>query len=105
MTKEFAWTPSSNADVPAYSGPNEDDIISLNESEDDPLQKSMERFIQEEDDTISDDNSNICKGRKTGKETAESAQKVSTNMKFKILSLNWWRLLRKEVLAQKLVAL
>ncbi|KAK1371009.1 hypothetical protein POM88_037101 [Heracleum sosnowskyi] len=60
-TREFAWTPSSNADVPAYSGPNEDDIISLNESEDDPLQKSMDRFIQEEDDTISADNSNICK--------------------------------------------
>ncbi|KAK1389218.1 hypothetical protein POM88_017396 [Heracleum sosnowskyi] len=46
-TREFAWTPSSNTDVPAYSGPNEDDIISLNESEDDPLQKSMDIFIQE----------------------------------------------------------
>ncbi|KAK1389178.1 L10-interacting MYB domain-containing protein-like [Heracleum sosnowskyi] len=76
-TGEFAWTPSSNADVPTYSGPNEDDIISLNESEDDPLQKSMDRFIQEEDDTISDDNSNICKRRKTGKEKDESAQKIA----------------------------
>ncbi|WOH09445.1 hypothetical protein DCAR_0728902 [Daucus carota subsp. sativus] len=63
-TGEFAWAPSSDAD--AKKDQNEDDIISLNDSADDPLQKSMDRFIEEED-IILDDNSNIGKKRRTHK--------------------------------------
>ncbi|XP_074342167.1 L10-interacting MYB domain-containing protein-like [Apium graveolens] len=79
-TGEFAWAPSSNANVQAYNGPNEDDIISLNESGDDPLQKSLDMYLQEQDDTISDDNSKMGKRQKTGK---DAAQKLHKNPKEK----------------------
>ena len=81
-TGEFAWAPSSDADVLGKKDQNEDDIISLNDSADDPLQKSMDRFLQE-DDIISDDNSNIGKKRKTRKRNIESGQGTSTNAKDK----------------------
>ncbi|WCJ17859.1 hypothetical protein M5689_000247 [Euphorbia peplus] len=83
-TGEFAWTPSSNEHVPTSTHPNEntENVISLNDSEDDPLEKSMDRFLGD-DDEMSDGATNLVKRRKIGKVNDESAHNVAENKKRK----------------------
>lgn len=79
-TGEFSWTPSSYSDVPLASNPNSSDknVVNLNDSEDDLFEKSMERFLQEDDD-MSDGATSLGKRQRKGKGKLESSANVSEN--------------------------
>ena len=68
-TGEFAWTPSSNDDVPLVNRSNnvEENIVTLHDSEDGSFEKSIENFLHGDDD-ISDSATNLGKRQRKGKE-------------------------------------
>lgn len=79
-TGEFAWTPSSYSNVPLVSHPNRanKNVVNLNDSEDDQLEKSMERYLEEDDDdAMSDGATSLGKRQRKGKEKIESGSNVS----------------------------
>lgn len=80
-TGEFAWTPSSNYNVPLVSHPNSTDenFVTLNDSEDDLLEKSVERFLHEDDDDLSDGATSLGKRQRKGKGKLESQSNVNEN--------------------------
>ncbi|WCJ20991.1 L10-interacting MYB domain-containing protein [Euphorbia peplus] len=93
-TGEFAWIPSANENEPPLTHPSEnrENVISLNDSGDDPLENSMDRFL-EDGDEVSDGATNLGKRQKIGKVNDEAApeskkrkgraQKVSNASKFR----------------------
>ncbi|XP_074369439.1 uncharacterized protein LOC141710809 [Apium graveolens] len=79
-TGEFSWTPSSNCNVPLVSHPNSTDenVVDLNDSEDDAFEKSVEMFLNEDDD-MSDGATTLGKRQRKGKGKLESQCNASEN--------------------------
>ncbi|KAK1364558.1 hypothetical protein POM88_040119 [Heracleum sosnowskyi] len=91
-TREFAWTPSSNYDMPLVSHPNtashpnnsaDNNVVTLNDTEDDSFEKSIDRYLQEDDD-MSDDATSLGKRQRKGKGKLENGSNVSENKPKKV---------------------